>query len=363
MDTFNKVFPELQTGDLLPRGDDLPIKLSILMSVNDFRRGQLARSLECLCRQNWREFEVLVCDNGSPENLQEVFDIFHPFLRLKTVRLERAGYSACPSIGFRALFPIAEGKVWAIMQPEIMLMPDVAWYLYDAHCSDWPSTHSYKIAINQLSARGSPRWVIPKVGFFSESAFAQIDDVDWHADLKNLESLPGFMTHNQGFSYSTNSGVIAKREYPWWFVASALRDSGIWSTMPEFKVHASIDQWLLTHRRLYDYLDICTRELTGYHQWHFRGQQETGAGTEPITDPVPTEEERAWLVPLEIKELREMCVSYGLPADDSYDFDTLWQLLNDARAIDREIHHPPSAKGAQSTHEASARIRRIRGEE
>jgi glycosyltransferase involved in cell wall biosynthesis len=340
MDEFNQTFPALKTDDLLPRDGNLPIRLSILMSINNFRRGQLARSLECLCRQSWREFEVLVCDNGGPENLKEVFDIFHPFLDLRTVRLEASGFSACPSRGFRELIPMARGEVIAIMQPEVMLLPSVTFYLHDAHFNDWPNTHSYKIAINQFSARRSPRWVIPKVGFFDKATFGALDGIDWHSNLRNVEGLPEFMTHSKGFSYATNHLVIRKREYPWWFVASALRDANIWRDMPVFKVHATIDQWLLSHRRRYDYLDICTRELTGYHQWHFRGQQETGSGTEAVIPaPVLTKEETAWRLPLEIDELREMCRSYGVPVSDDQDFDTLWGLLQQARVADQDVHH------------------------
>ncbi len=365
MDIYNEKFPVLKLDDLSPRDDDLPVKLSILMSINNFRRGQLARSLECLCRQNWKEFEVLVCDNGSPENLDEVFEIFDPFLRLKTVRLERDIYSACPSRGFRALFPEANGEVWAITQPEIMLMPDVAFFMYDAHFNEWLDTISYKIAMSPVSTEGLPTWVIPKIGAFDPPSFWALDTFDWHSDLKQLETLPGFMTHRGGFSYSSNKLLAMKREYPWWFTASAKRDAGIWEDMPTFSVHASIDQWLLSYRRLHEYVDICTRKLVGYHQWHHRGEQVVQV-PEVVPEIPATEEERATWLHLEIDELRQMCMAYGLAVGNDHDFDALWEMLNEARVIDRDVHHrtegnkphpqPPVPK------DVSVRILRSRGE-
>ncbi len=363
MDLWNTKFPVLKTDDLAPRDDSLPVNLSILMSVNNFRRGQLARTLETLCRQDWKEFEVLVCDNGSPENLDEVFEIFDPFLRLKTIRLERVAYSACPTRGLKALFPEASGDVWTIMQPEIMLHPNVAEYLYGAHFQDWAGTIKYKIAISPVSMEGLPRWVIPKVGFFDEIGQSMIDRIDWHNDVRAIESLPGFTTHNKGFSYATNVGVVMKREWPWWFVGSALKDAHIWRDMPEFKNHASVDQWLLTERRLHEYVDVCTLGITGYHQFHHRGQQEVPEPETIVNLPIPEEEMATWK-PLEIDELRKTVGSYGIATSDE-DFDTLWGILTEARAVDREVHHktegnkphplPPLPK------DVAARIRRSRG--
>ncbi len=363
MDLWNTKFPVLKTDDLAPRDDSLPVNLSILMSVNNFRRGQLARTLETLCRQDWKEFEVLVCDNGSPENLDEVFEIFDPFLRLKTIRLERVAYSACPTRGLRALFPEASGDVWTIMQPEIMLHPNVAEYLYGAHFNDWAGTISYKIAISKVSTEGLPKWVIPKNGFLDETGQAWLDRIDWHSNIMAIESLPGFTTHTEGFSYSTNVGVFKKREWPWWFVGSALKDAGIWRDMPEFQNHASVDQWMLSYRRLHEYVDICTSSLTGYHQFHHRGQQVVPV-PETIIEIPPTEEEKASWLPLEIDELRNMVGAYGIVALDD-DFDALWNKLGAARAKDREVHHrtvgdrphplPPLPA------DAAMRIRRSRG--
>lgn len=75
-DPYNDGFEAgLRLDDIKPYRSKHP-KLSILMNINEWRRNQLARSLETLCRQEWREFEVLICDNGSKQNLTYIFAIF-----------------------------------------------------------------------------------------------------------------------------------------------------------------------------------------------------------------------------------------------------------------------------------------------
>lgn len=55
MDPYNVGMPSLRLGDLKPVDATLPVRLSILLSVNSNRRGQLGRCLETLARQQWRD--------------------------------------------------------------------------------------------------------------------------------------------------------------------------------------------------------------------------------------------------------------------------------------------------------------------
>src|SRR3990167_11558817 len=84
--------PKLRLDDLEPRSDDCPIRVSYLLSFTNYRRSQLARTLECLARQDTKCFEVLICDDGSTQDMKSVFDLFHPYLRMKIFRLERYGF-------------------------------------------------------------------------------------------------------------------------------------------------------------------------------------------------------------------------------------------------------------------------------
>ena len=73
-DKYADIQPNLKIDDLKPAFRGVP-KLSYMMSTWN-RKGQLSRSLECLARQEWRNFEVLIMDDGSTEDLKPLFDMF-----------------------------------------------------------------------------------------------------------------------------------------------------------------------------------------------------------------------------------------------------------------------------------------------
>lgn len=137
-DVFATMFPVLKLDDLQPK-QDTSIKMSFLISFTENRKTQLARSLECLARQTFKEFEVLICDDGSrPQKMEEVYDKFIPYLNMKVIRLERSGFSSCPSRGIKELISLAQGEILATMQPEMMLTYDCADWLYNAHFNPIP---------------------------------------------------------------------------------------------------------------------------------------------------------------------------------------------------------------------------------
>ena len=254
--------------DAVPLKDEsLPIKLSVLTSTYH-RYSQLERSLECLCRQNWKEFEVLICDDGDDRNLQTMFDKFSPYLRLKTIRRSRDYFHVDPTGGFRALFPLAEGEIIALIQPEIMLHPDACWSLYDGHFHTIPDECRYWIGGSENP--NSETWVALKIYFMSPTMQESIDTVDWHFDLEMLHVLPDFFTAGNGLSNQSNVFWHSAKEFPWWFVGSARREAGIFRDMPEFLGHASIDFYLLDYRSNFDYVDIVPFRPLGYHQDHHR---------------------------------------------------------------------------------------------
>ena len=114
IDPYADVEAKIVLDDIQLKDESLPIKLSVLTSTYH-RYSQLERSLECLCRQNWKEFEVLVCDDGDDRDLQPIFDKFSPYLRLKTIRRSRDYFHVDPTGGFRALFALAEGEIIAFI--------------------------------------------------------------------------------------------------------------------------------------------------------------------------------------------------------------------------------------------------------
>jgi hypothetical protein len=277
-DIFANTFPVLKWDDLLPK-QDTPIKMSFLLSFTENRKTQLARSLECLARQTFKEFEVLICDDGSrPQHMEQVYNLFMPYLNLKVVRLEREGFSACPSRGIKELVPLAQGKILAIMQPEMMLTHDAASWLYYGHFNPIPNNvWTYYVNMDRRPDivdrekprdETAPRFLCAKTGFFDRGNQDSLDGTDWHSDTHNVEKMPNFWTHGDGLSGMNNRRVLEYNHWPWWFVCSMRATDSVWKDMPHTVGHASIDFFLLNYRAIKEYIDICPKPFMAYHQHH-----------------------------------------------------------------------------------------------
>jgi hypothetical protein len=277
-DMFANTFPVLKLDDLLPK-QDTPIKMSFLISFTENRKTQLARSLECLARQTFKEFEVLICDDGSrPQKMEEVYDKFIPFLHMKVVRLEREGFSSCPSRGIKELVPLAQGEILATMQPEMMLTHDCAEWLYNGHFNPIPdNAWTYYVNMDRRpdivdrekpKDENAPRFLCTKVGFFDRRNQDSLDGTDWHSDTHNVEKMPQFWIHSDGLSGMNNVRALEYNHFPWWFVCSMRADDTVWHDLPHTVGHASIDFFFLNYRAIKGYIDICPKPFMAYHQHH-----------------------------------------------------------------------------------------------
>lgn len=306
-DYYNNTFPNLRLADAPLRDDSLPIELSYCIGFTDFRRTQLARTLETLARQTWRNFEVLIGDDGSTQDMESVYCLFRHHLRIKTVRLERQGFSGCPSKALKALYPLAEGKVISIAQPEFMLKPWACEFLYKAHFEKIPGANYYKINEPSIPARTGElitdeeyfhnrRWAALKPGFLARRQQTALDAIDWHVNVSNVEALPGFWTDAPGLSNQSNHYWYAFKPFPWWFCGSALATDSIWQDMNVTIGHAMIDLWLLNYRHLFSFVDIVPMEVGGYHQDHVRGSVSPVGEQDTVSvDNIRREHERKYL--------------------------------------------------------------------
>lgn len=273
-DEYADEVAKLRLDDLQPAFDGQP-KVSYMVSTYN-RQWQLCRSLETLARQTFREFEVIIVDDGSTQDLSHVFSKFRPYLQLKTIRRGRPGWTSCPSGAFKEALPQARGEVIAIAHPEMMLDYEAMEYIYLGCLGELESDKVHYWTIGQPG--GSEMWVSLKP-LFIDRIFELIDTVDWHTDIRLLQTLPGFW-EAVGFSHAPNSWHAAKDDYPWWFVGGARKDASIWQAMPVFRGHGIIDMWLCDHRRLNDYVEVTPRQPLCYHQPHqksavgLRGEQE-----------------------------------------------------------------------------------------
>lgn len=271
-DPYNVGMPGLRLSDLKPVDNSLPVRLSILISVNSYRRGQLGRCLETLARQEWREFEVLVADNGHPQDLGPMLESFKPFLRLTHVRNPREKFTVCPSHGFKSLMPLAKGEVWAIAQAEMMFDPTCARLLWGWHYDPLTTKQADIRVISRetFPTIGRPRWVNLKPYCLSEADTMDIDSVNWHDDVRAMTNLPNFWGHTEGFAYRTNRFVDEEaKEWPWWMAASCKATDPIWQDIPLRDGHAVIDMWLINYRHMGCYADITPLgPARCYHQRH-----------------------------------------------------------------------------------------------
>ena len=288
-DHFNDTFPVLKLDDLPLKDESLPIELSYCIGFTNFRRTQLARSLETLCRQDWKNFEVLICDDGSTQDMESVYSLFRPLLRMRTIRLEREGFSGCPSKALTALYPFVQGSVIAISQPEMMLKKWACEFLYKAHFQSYPNAHYYKIRdpstlyirskdeflvgseITKEEYNLNPRWACLKPGWLNAQQQKVLDMLDWHTNVATLETLPGYWTAAPGLSAKSNEYWGSVKPFPWWFIGSALATDKIWEDMPITVGHGTIDMWMYNYRHVFNYVDVIPVEVGAYHQDHVRG--------------------------------------------------------------------------------------------
>jgi hypothetical protein len=265
--------PELRMAALTPTfgesGANEPPLLTVIAAFSNYRYSQLMRSLYCLARQTWRAFEVIIVDNGSTDGTANAVSPFMPYVPgLQLLRLERQGFTACPTAGIKAALPLARGRVIAIMQPEVMLVEDAARFLYDAHYSEQPGTNSYVFQRPEMDPMPrTRRYVSLRAGFLDPYCQNTIDTVDWQSSTRNIEGLRDFYLHQRGLAHWGNEKWKTE-QMPFWFCGSAMADDPLWSDLPVFRGHASIDFWLLNYRHVNGYRDINNPGFYGYHQSH-----------------------------------------------------------------------------------------------
>lgn len=282
-DEFGRM-PMLQLHDLLPKDDALPVKLSIIIAFSSWRREQLARSLETIARQDFRAFEVLICDMGSGQDMESVYEIFRPYIRLKTKSITRTKWSSCPSKGIKAMLPDAEGEVIGFMQPEMMLHPLAFTYLYESHYMELPNEYRFTHVggdtcevvperIVSVDGGGGETFVNLRNFFLSPEQVHKLDYVDWHSNIDNLQNMKDFWTHNWCLSGRTNQEhweIEAHKKWIWWFIGSAKRTNTFWDDMPEFDGHASIDFYQIGYKQIMGYTEVIPQIGLAYHQEHTR---------------------------------------------------------------------------------------------
>jgi glycosyltransferase involved in cell wall biosynthesis len=243
------------------------------------RYSQLQRTLETLCRQEFKDFEVLIYDNQDDQNIAEVVVQFLPYLNVvlyKEHGIRERRFD--PTYAFNYLFPHTKGAVVAIMQPECMLHKKATWWLYYGHMRE-EGVHKgvanfYSIE-NALEApikkKTGETCVTLKTLWSSPRMQGMLDGYDWHSGIQNLYEMPQFWIEGCGLAcFSNQKWKDEFRIQIWWLVFSFRRKAKVWKDMPSMYGHAAIDFFLIRYRDVMKYIDIMPYEPMAFHQDHHR---------------------------------------------------------------------------------------------
>jgi glycosyltransferase involved in cell wall biosynthesis len=264
-DDFGRM-PRLKLHNLEPFDYDRPIKLSVIISFSSWRKEQLARTMETIAHQTFKDYEILICDMGSGQDLDEVYRAFDGKVRFYDKSITRDTWLSCPSRGIHEMLPYAKGDVIAFMQPEMLLHREAFWYLYNSHYE--PIPNDYRIRYGDEDT-----FVNLRNSFLSKKHTWDLDDYNWHDDLKTVEDYTDFWEHREGLSGMTNRDNWSnpdRRNWIWWFISSAKRTSTLWEDLPILDGHGGIDIFLIRYKQLMRYTEIIPQICLAYHQEHNR---------------------------------------------------------------------------------------------
>ena len=153
-------------GDLL----DSRMKVSVLISCRN-RADVLRRSLWLLERQTWPDYEILISDDGSDEDIRAAATGCKR-VEIATIRPPLSPIRNCP-IGLRHAFDRAKGEFIIISHPELMVPLN---------------------AIEKLVKEYEPGYrIVPRLYFICDSiAMAWLESTDWQSDLDLIQTIPNF---------------------------------------------------------------------------------------------------------------------------------------------------------------------------
>lgn len=249
--------------------------ISVMISTWN-RLAQLGRSLECYARQTFTRFEILINDDGSTQPIKSLVDQFTPYLNIQYFHTPRKEWVSCPSRAYKMMMPHAQGDIFMITHPEMMLSNGALDFVYAAIYGY--ERDSYKYILNPKSVNdpvtevsawdleGHWKWVSLRPGFIPEQN-RHLSGIDWHSNVDNISKHPEFMSW-VGFAAQTNAWHQSHPKYPWWFVGAASADCPIWEDMHETTGHGIIDMWLCGYRGPRGIVDVVPNKIMCYHQPH-----------------------------------------------------------------------------------------------
>ena len=205
----------------------------------------LKRTLETYCQQTYDNFEVIVIDDNSEDDVAGTVAPFKDRLDVKVHRLEHDIGMRGNTVSFNTAFSLAQGELILESTPEIMFYPECVAEMVAA-----------------IEEMPRPSWVSIRTYNITPEDQLVIDTVDWKADIKSLETLPNF--HSE---WTQNN--MKKREFGTHQTCIFHRSDWFkyWVRWPLFADYGTDDPWQAGVREARN-IHNKTMEPLVYHQWH-----------------------------------------------------------------------------------------------
>jgi len=225
----------------------------------------MARTLETLKKQTIDDWELLIIDDNSEDDVQKVLQENGDGLPIKYHRLEHDMGMRGNTFSLNYGLEHATGDVVMWSTPEVMLPPRALERAYEEN-----------IYTDQLM------WVtVPSHGLTAEIQLL-IDTVDWRSDIDNIKHLLDDVPEDHWNSVWFNLNFHANgrlsqpsrqemgKEYGNNQTVAVMREQFIQEigTFPYFLDYGSDDPWISRVRKEHGYRDLTLWDQEAYHQWH-----------------------------------------------------------------------------------------------
>ncbi len=214
--------------------------MSVIIPVYN-RLEELARALDSLVNQTQKNFEVIVVDDGSIENIKLVTDKYHSELNVNLIKIENSGGPARPrNVGIRA----SKTKWISLLDSDDWWRPqrifemclainnnpeyDIFYHKLKIVCDDrsikWWSTKNIGFSLSKnafvdLMIRGNAlpnssvvirKSIFQQLGYLNEASdFASVEDFDYWLKASNAKCKFYFLNKSLGSYWLSNSGISA----------------------------------------------------------------------------------------------------------------------------------------------------------
>ena len=247
-------------------------KLSLILMVWNTSH-LLARTLETLKNQGIDDWELLIIDDKSEDNVQKIIAQNGDGLPIKYHRLEHDMGMRGNTFAINYGLDNSIGEVVMWSTPEIMLPPNTLLTAYNT------------------AREGKTFVTVPSHGMTSELQL-EIDTIDWRESVYNIDKLVekypydhwtqiwfnlNFYEHGRKdigpkkTSFGNNQTVAVSKDL--W-----LKSVG---KFPYFLDYGSDDPWVSERRGTVGYRDVTLWDYAAYHQWHARCQYWMAQGKAP----------------------------------------------------------------------------------